>query len=292
MRFRKRLLLALASVAALAVGGMAYAHANGNVSSLPTWIVAPGALPGTGGGPSGSGTTAPVSLSLQTHTNFQHPGILNQSGKVATVVLNFDDDVVVNLAGIPSCTASFGGNTTIATAWERCGPGADTAPEVNAYLCPPTGTSGNTGKPLPATCGRSSTAPASNFNGCTLIFKKSATQLLIFARTTTIANGTANCATPATNNTGNVTVTLTGTLSNPFPASSDFNTRLTVPGVSALPLPLDDFTAKVQRGGVFRARCQDGNKQLNLQGVFTYSPGGAHNSSPDTVNEPGGSACT
>ena len=219
------------------------------------------------------------------------------------MILNFDDDGVVNLAGIPTCTPGangdpvLNGGTTIATMWNGCGPGA----ADNSYLCTQPGTNGlgstNAGKPVPATCGRSSTAPASNFGGCTLVFKgANNNQLIIFARTTTVANSTANCANPAANNTGNVTTTLIGTLSNPFPAASDFGTRLTVPGIDALAVPLDDFTAKVGRGAAFRGRCQDANKQLNLQGTFDYTdsigPQAPHNAATDTVNEPGGSACS
>ena len=107
--------------------------------ALPTWTVAPGALPGNGTGPSGSGPLANVSLSVQTHTNYGHPGIPGQSGKAKTVILNFDDDGVVNLAGIPTCTPGANGDpaltggTTIATMWNGCGPGAaDNSESVHA----------------------------------------------------------------------------------------------------------------------------------------------------------------
>ena len=69
-----------------------------------------------------------------------------------------------------------------------------------------------------------------------------------------------------------------------------------MPGIDALPLPLDDFTARVSRGATCsRARCMDANKQLNLQGMFDYTDAmgeAPHNAATDTVNEPGGSACT
>ena len=63
MRIRRRYaVLAFASVAALAVAGIASANHVSNTSTLPTWNVTPGALPGSGGGGAngGSGTTAPV----------------------------------------------------------------------------------------------------------------------------------------------------------------------------------------------------------------------------------------
>jgi hypothetical protein len=264
MRLRRRFVaLGLASVATLAVAGIAYANHTSNVSSLPTWKVTPQNLP--------TNTDANVQLDVQTHTNYAHPGDKPQGGFAKTVTLLFDNSLKVSLAGIPSCTATFASNTTIAQAWERCGPGADTAPEVNAYMSP----SG-------AVSGRASTAPTSNFNGCTLVFKRGGNpdRLLLFARMTLVPNAVPNCSNPATNTAGNTSVTLTGTLSNAGVA--DFGKKLTVPNIDLQPLPLDDFSAKVKRGGAFKGRCDDGNKQLNLRGTFAYSGTGQPN---DTVNK-------
>jgi hypothetical protein len=237
--------------------------------------VTPNALPGSGGGGNGgSGTTAAVGLNVQTATVYAHPGDAAQGGKAKTVTLLFDNDVVINLTGIPSCNANFTAGTTIAQAWERCGPGADTAPEVNAYLSPATAVSGT-----------ASTAPPSNFPGCTLVFKRSSTSLLLFSRITLAQNGTPNCANPATNTAGNTSTILTGNLSNV--STPDFKTKLTVPNVDQLPLPLDNFKATIKRGNVFKARCKDNNKLLNLRGTFQYSGTGQ---ATDTVNKT--KACT
>jgi hypothetical protein len=277
MRIRRRyaILVAVAATAFAALGATGVAQAN-NVSTLPTWSVTPSALPGNGTG--GNPAFANVQLGVQTHTVFTSPGNKAAGGFTKTVTLRFDDDIKINLAGIPACTASFGSSTTIAQAWERCGPGADTSPEVNAYL-----------SPFAAVSGTSSTAPPSNFPGCTLVFKKSATQLLLFARVTLVSNGTANCASPATNSAGNTSVTLTGTLSNPT-GVADYKTLLTVPGVDQLALPLDDFKARIKRGAVFQARCKDANKLLNLRGTFVYSGGPPSPEPTDTVNKT--KACT
>jgi hypothetical protein len=282
MRFRRKfILLAFASVAALAVSGIASASHVSNVSSLPTWNVTPSALPGSGGGGSGgSGTLANVALDVQTATVYAHPNDAAQGGKVKTVTLLFDNDVGVSLAGIPSCTANFGAGTTIAAAWERCGPGADQAGEVNAYLSPPTAVSGTV-----------STAPPSNFGGCNLVFKRSSTSLLLFARVALVQNGAPQCANPATNTAGNTSTTLIGNLTSV--TTTDFKTKLTVPNVDQVPLPLDNFKSKVKRGGVFRARCRDTNKLLNLRGTFAYAndgAGGFPNQPNDVVNKT--KACT
>jgi hypothetical protein len=264
MRSRRHYLgFTVAFLAVLAVGGVASANHTSNVSSLPAFSFTPKDLPN-------NTTFKAGQLTVRTHTNYAHPGDKPRGGFAKTVRLRFDDDMRVNLAGIPACTATFGGSTTIAQAWERCGPGADTAPEVNAYLSPPA-----------AVSGRASTAPPSNFNGCTLVFKKSATSLLLFARMTLVANGTANCNNPATNSAGNTSVTLTGNLTNPTNVA-DFRTLLTVPNIDLQPLPLDDFLARVKRGGAFAARCRDANKLLNLRGTFVYSGTGQPT---DTVNK-------
>jgi hypothetical protein len=282
MRFRRKfILLASASVAALAVSGVASANHVSNESDLPTWNVAPSALPGSGGGGNGgSGALANVGLTVQTATVYAHPNDAAQGGKAKTVTLLFDNDVGINLAGIPACNANFGAGTTIAAAWERCGPGADTAPEVNAYLSPSTAVSGTV-----------STAPPSNFGGCNLVFKRSSTSVLLFARVALIQNGAPQCASPATNTGGNTSTTLIGNLTNV--TTTDFKVKLTVPNVDQVPLPLDNFKSTIKRGSVFRARCVDNNKLLNLRGTFAYSndgAGGFPNQPPDTINKT--KACT
>ena len=295
MRFRRRYVIAaVASVTALAVSGIAYAdHGPGgntgvkctatvtncqdNTSALPTWMVRTPAnsnnLPGAGGGGNGgSGVLGNVKLDIQTASFYAHPNQPVQGGKIANVALLFDNDVAVNLAGIPSCVNhGFTSSTTIAQAWERCGPGADGPGEVNAYLSPPGAVSGTI-----------STSPPSNFPGCNLVFKQSATQILLFAKATFVPNGTANCSNPATNNTGNTTVLLTGTLSTQTPAIADYKTKLNVPVPVSVPLALDNFKSTINRAAAFQGRCRDTNKLMNLRGTFTYSDSQTEQP-PDTV---------
>lgn len=286
MRFRRPyLVLASAAVTALAVGGIAYAdHGPGNntgvkctaavtncqdnQSALPTWLVRlpnnSNNLPGAGGGGNGgTGPLANVKLDVQTASFYAHPNQPVQGGKIANVKLLFDNDVAVNLAGIPSCVNhGFNSGTTIAQAWERCGPGADTPPEVNAYLSPPGSYSGTV-----------STAPAANFAGCNLVFKgANNNQIVLFARATAIPNGPNPCTGPPANNTGgNTSVVLTGTLGNQNPPIADYSKFLNVPVPVTIPLALDNFKSTVFRGGAFRGRCRDTNKLLNLRGYFRYS---------------------
>jgi hypothetical protein len=256
------LVLAFAFAVALAVGGIASANHTSNVSSLPEFRFTPSDAP--------KNTRVKGQLVVRTHTNYAHPGDKARGGFARKVALHFDNDLAVNLKGIPRCTATFGSGTTIRQAWERCGPGADTRPEVNAYLSP--------GRVV---SGRASTAPPSNFNACTLVFKRGVNpgRILLYARVTLVANGTADCSNPANNTAGNTSVTLVGTLSNS--GIADFGRKFTVPNIDHLPLPLDDFKARVKRGGFIKARCFDGNKKWNLRGRFEYSGRGQR---ADTVN--------
>jgi hypothetical protein len=259
VRIRKRyVVLAFACTAALAIGGLASANHVSNRSTLSGSKITPSNLP--------KNRRVPITLFVHTGTVYAHPNDAGQGGKAATVTLLFDDDGALNLRGIPRCTASFTSGTTIAQAWERCGPGADGPGEVNAYLSPRSGVSG-----------RVSTAPPSNFNGCSLTFngprRNGNPTVLLFSRVTLVPNGTANCSNPATNTSGNTTVTLRGTITT-MPASSDFGRRLRVPNIDAAPLPLDDYTSKTRRGDVFTARCFDGNRILNSRGIFQYSGSG------------------
>jgi hypothetical protein len=265
MRIRKRyMLLAFASVAALAVGGIASANHISNTSTLSgTKICLSGnsctsvALP--------FNTYKAVTLFVHTGTVYAHPNDLDQGGRVSKVSLLFDDDGKLNLTGIPQCkNHGFGAGTTIAQAWERCGPGADTAPEVNAYLSPPT-----------AVSGRASTAPPSNFQGCTLTFNgptnaQGNPTVVLFSRISFAS--TANCGSPATNNAGNITVILTGTITNA--GIADFGKKLSVPLPQSLPVALDDYTSTTRRASVFTARCHDTNKTLNIRGIFEYTGSG------------------
>jgi len=288
MRLRRRyLVLACASVTALAVSGLAYASHISNTSALPTWSALTPAnsnnLPGSGDGGvnGGTGTLGNAKLTIQTSSVYAHPNQPALGGKINNVDLWFDNDVVAYPlpASIPNCNATFTSSTTIAQAWEACGPGADVPasdPKPNAYL-----------SPFSAVSGTISTSPPSNFPGCNLVFKKSATTVQLFVKATFTVNGTPNCASPATNSGGNTAVVLTGTLANATPKPSpDYNTRLRVPVPTSVPLALDNFKSTVTRSTAFRARCRDTNKVNHLRGTFTYS----HPSQPpDTVVK--GSLC-
>src|SRR5882672_6875420 len=126
MRIRKRVAFTLASVAAVAVGFIAFAA---SAAADP-----PACNPGT----SATGDKA-------------------NGGFAKTVTLLLDNDFAITPGTVPTCTTAQLSGKNISQAWATCGPGASAA--HNAYLSPAT-----------AVSGRTSTAPPSNFNGCTMVF--------------------------------------------------------------------------------------------------------------------------
>jgi hypothetical protein len=202
-------------------------------------------------------------IEVHTSTVFENPGMKSLGGFPRRVQLFFDDDFNFSAAGVPSCTTSFGGSTTLAQAMSACG---------NARVG----------------SGEASTAPSSNFPGCVLLFngaqQAGRPTLVLFTRVTLTPNATANCANPATNNSGTTSVTLTGFLRrNPAGMPADYagGSTLDVPNLDLAPLPLDDFTATVRRGRYVSARCHDADREWNTRTTFTYS---GSSEPPDTIN--------
>ena len=198
MRTKRRVAFTLASAAAFAVGFIAFAA---SAAADP-----PACNPGTSTTDNKScvnfqvlpsnphNTLTNASLFVHTHTNYAHPGNKASGGFAKTVTLLFDSDFAITPGTIPKCTTAQLSGKNISQAWATCGPGAGAA--HNAYLSPATAVSGKT-----------STAPPSNFPGCTLVFNgpnsvNGNPTVVLYARVTLVANGTANCATPATNTLG------------------------------------------------------------------------------------------
>ena len=128
------------------------------------------------------------------------------------MTLRFDDDIALNLAGIPSCPSSELTGKNIAAAYEQCGPNADGNPasEGNAYLS----AAGNVS-------GIGSTVPPANLIACTMIFKGATNNALTIYARAPVANATTGCNNPATNTGGSATVLFTGNLTHQ-PAASPY----------------------------------------------------------------------
>ncbi len=265
MRIRKRYVVpVLASLAVLMVGvAQAAANNTSSISLTPKTAFTPSKAPKT--------TFKSGKLFVHTHTNYTAPGDKAHGGFAKTVTVYFDNDFKFNTAGVPQCAGTFTSGTTLKQAYAACGPNA-----------------GNSKNALIGT-GTASTAPASNFPGCVVAFNGKPAGgnpvIVLFTRVTLAVNGTANCANPGNNTSGNTSLTLKGTLSNA--GVTDFGKKLTVPNVDTAPLPLDDFQAGIQRGNYVQAKCADANKTWNYRGVFAYSGTGE---ATDTVNAT--QACT
>ena len=184
------------------------------------------------------------------------------------MTLRFDDDIALNLSGIPSCPASELTGKNISAAYEQCGPGADGNPpsEGNAFLSP----AGNVS-------GLGSTVPPANLIACTMIFKGATNNSLTIYARAPVASATTGCNNPATNTGGSATVLFTGTLSRQA-ASSPYDWTLNVPNTHTANPSLDDFYATVTRGNAFRARCNNTTpKPHRMQGTWDYTAAGDPN---------------
>lgn len=271
MRTRRRIAALVVSAAALGVGFVAF---PGSAAAAPP-VVPTCTFPTTTGSDScGTIRTTAVAAPIGSAYENIKLGIRVRSqftpttSETTSVNLKFDDDIALNLAGIPSCPASELTGKNISAAYEQCGPGADGNPpsEGNAFLSP----AGNVS-------GLGSTVPPANLIACTMIFKGATNNnLTIYARAP-VASATTGCNNPATNTGGSATVLFTGTLSHQA-ASSAYDWTLNVPNTHTSNPSLDDFYATVTRGAAFRARCNTTTpKPHRMQGTWDYTAAGDAN---------------
>lgn len=266
MRTRRRIAALVVSAAALGVGFIAF---PGSAAAAPP-AVPTCAFPATAGSDS-CGTIRTTAVAPPIGTAFENIrlGVRVRSqfapatSETTSVNLRFDDDIALNLAGIPSCPASELTGKNISAAYEQCGPGADGNPpsEGNAFLSP----AGNVS-------GFGSTVPPANLTACTMIFKGATNNALTLYARAPVAP-TTGCNNPATNTGGSATVLFTGTLSHQ-PAASPYDWTLHVPNTHVSNPALDDFSATLSRGAAFRARCPAGVSPHRMQGTWDYTAAG------------------
>jgi hypothetical protein len=261
MRIRMRYAVPLALAAVVAFAGIALAAPDGNTSSVQGSGIKPTVLPRL--------AYKNAALIVHTHANYAHPGSATQGGYTTHAQLYFDNDGKLNPTGVPRCDRSkITGNITMKQAMAACGTAKVGAGTAAALL----GTS--------------------TVHGCALVFngKPNAQNQptdLIFTRFNVTVGGTINCSSPATNQSGNATVLLDGTVKpNPSSLGPDFTggKMLDVPNIPRT-LPLSDYNVTTQRGSYIQARCHDADHRLNIKGKFTYSDGQS-----DTVGA--STACT
>jgi len=269
MRTRRRIALLLASAAALGVGLIAF---PGSAAATPP-VVPSCAFPNTTGSDScatvrvnafdGSlGTAAAENVGLGVRVRSQFNPSTSETTKV---ILRFDNDIALNLTGIPACPATELTGKNIAQAWEQCGPGADGNPasEGNAYLSTALGAN---------VSGIGSSTVDTSGIACTMIFKGADNNhLSIYARAPVANASTTGCNNPATNTAGSTSILFTGTLAQ---IAAPWKWQLTVPNTQTANPALDDFYATVKRGTAFRAKCVS---PLRMQGVWDYTATGDAN---------------
>jgi hypothetical protein len=268
MRTRKRIALLLASGAALGVGLIAF---PGSAAATPP-VVPTCAFPATSGSDScdtlrvnafdGSlgATTENVGLGVRVRSRFDP-----STSETTKVILRFDNDIALNLTGIPACPTTELTGKSIAAAWEQCGPGADGSPasEGNAYL--------STGLGANVSGLGSSTVDTSGI-ACTMIFKGADNNhLSIYARAPITNVTTTGCNNPSTNTAGSTTILFTGTLAQ---IAAPYKWQLTVPNTQSANPALDDFYATVKRTTAFRAKCVS---PMRMLGIWDYTATGDAN---------------
>jgi hypothetical protein len=159
---------------------------------------------------------------------------------VTKAKVSFDNDIVFNVKGIPTCAKSKLDGKTTAQARNAC---------PRAIVGQGKALVGVAGDPSP---GAQVAAVITAFNG-----PKKGGKPVIFLHTR--VNAIAN------------TTILTGVLNK---VSGDYGNRLdvTVPPLTANSAT-KVFDVTVKHGGYIRAHCHDSNKILNYKGTFTYSGG-------------------
>jgi hypothetical protein len=282
MRIRRRAAAVVLMAAALGVG--LYAIANATISQgTGTKCSAPRPRPATDnqsclnfqflpktGVP--ATTFKNGSLEVRVNTTYAHPGDKLNGGYAHKVELSFDSDFKVTPLA-KTCSQGQVAGKKPSDALKACGDSGTN----NAWLSTPGSTVFN---------GSASTVPAAggggNFNGCVLTFNgpKNAAgnpTITLYARVYlgAVFHGCGDPHSSTENgNTGGTTVTLSGVLTN---TTAPYGKKLTVDNIDNLPLALDDFDAKVQRGSYISAKCSGhngtigGSKYWKMKGQWTYS---------------------
>jgi hypothetical protein len=265
MHTRRRIGLLVAAAAALGVGLIAFP-----ASSAATPPVVPSCtFPNTTGSDS-CGTIRTNAFNPPIGSTFENGklGVRVRSrfspstSETTKVILRFDDDLALNLTGIPTCGASKLIGKNIAQAWAACGPGGGST--KNAYLSTALGNN---------VSGIGSTTVDTAGIACTLIFKGADnTHVSIYARAPISNVTTTGCNNPATNTGGTTTIVFTGTLSQI--SSTTYKYKLHVPNTQTANPALDDFYATVDRGSVFKAKCPSSGYKFKMLGHWVYTASG------------------
>ena len=241
MRSRRRIALLLASAAALGVGLIAFpASAAAAPPVVPTCTPKASTSSDScvrGGvnavnGPLGA-MLEPVRLGIRVRSVFTPA-----TDETTTVIFRYDDDVALNLAGIPTCPSSELSGKNIAQAYEQCGPGADGNPpsEGNAYLS--RGRERQRDRVHGAAGG-----PGRVHDDLQGGRQHPRDALLAGAGDPATPGATTRRPTPRASST----VLFTGTITHQ-PAASPYGRMLTVPNTHTANPALDDFYATVPRG--------------------------------------------
>jgi hypothetical protein len=257
-----------ASVALLASGVIAF---PASAPAAPPVVQTCTPMPSSGSDSCARGTVRATDGAIGSTLERARVGVRTRStfspatDETSRVILQFDQNIALDLAGIPTCPSSEVAGKNIAQVYEQCGPGADGTPasEGNAYLSAAGNVSG-----IGSTVG----VPGlpNGLTACTLIFKGSDNNSVTLYARAPVSSPTTGCSNPATNTAGSTTVVFSGALTHQ-PASSPYDWTLTVSNVQTATPALDDFYATLSRGNAFRARCPTPTYRHKMVGIFDYT---------------------
>ena len=189
MRTRRRIAALVVSAAALGVGFIAFPASSAAAPPVVPTCAFPagpgsdscGTLKVDGVAPPVGAAYENIKLGIRVRSQFTPT-----TSETTSVNLKFDDDIALNLAGIPSCPSSELTGKNISAAYEQCGPNADGNPptEGNAFLS----AAGNVS-------GLGSTVPPANLTACTMIFKGATNNSLTIYARAPVANATPGATT-------------------------------------------------------------------------------------------------
>ena len=247
--------LALATVGALVVAGIALAAASSTASFsfLCSGRTVPNTCP--------QSTYTKGKLLVHTHTNYTNPG--SSADQLKRIQIFFDNDFRFDPSVAPTCDPSQLGGKDMHDAMATCGPsliGTGRAQAVTA---------------------------STTINACMLLFNgpddaNGDPTIDLYFRASLTNPSTITCGDPASNHQGSTTIVRIGTLrTTPL---GDYRRELDIPNLHTITLPISDLNFNLQgkyplTSDYAQARCFDADHVWNVSSFFTYN-----NNTTQTVN--------
>jgi hypothetical protein len=239
LRPRRLLVIGAVLTSFLLVTGVGWAA---NASSTFNFAFSPGTAPKT--------TFKAGSLLTNLVTGYVEPGNDHPGGAVERTQIYLDKNFKINPKAVPTCPASKLAGKTMSQAISTCGKslvgtGTATANANGAFIV----------------------------NGCVLLFngplQAGLPTLNVFDRVQIANPSHITCGNPSTNNQGNGTVLLKGTLRD---ATAPYGQVLDVNHITqSAAFPLEIFKTTIKKGNYVSARCAASDHLWHMKVTWTYN---------------------